>query len=222
MFTNGISPATERCLETLKKTTLTSNYYLTGGTVAALYLGHRISYALDFFSNSPLGPIQIAQELGKLGKLQTDQNDAGTFLGMLDGVKIGFFRYLYPMVEPEQSFEGVRIASLMDIGCMKLEAIASRGIMRNFVDMYLIAQKLGLENVLTAARTKFASTDYSETHFLRSLAYFADADTANPPTMLVAWDWEEIMHYFEQEVKRVSQVGDIDCDKACAGRGGSL
>lgn len=204
MFTNGISPETQRCLETLKKTSLTSNYYLAGGTVAALYLGHRISYDLDFFSNIPMEPIQIAQELGNLGKLQTDQNDPGTFLGILDDVKISFFRYLYPMIESEQSWEGVRIASLMDIGCMKLEAIASRGTMRDFVDMYLIAQKLGLENVLTGARVKFANTDYSETHFLRSLAYFEDADTANPPTMLKNWDWNEIKHYFEKEVKALS------------------
>lgn len=209
MFTNGISPATARCLETLKKTALTSNYYLAGGTVAALYLGHRISYDLDFFSNSPMEPIQIAQELGQLGKLQTEQNDSGTFLGTLDDVKISFFRYLYPMIEPEQSFEGVRIASLMDIGCMKLEAISSRGIMRDFVDMYLIAQKLGLENVLTSARIKFANTDYSETHFLRSLAYFDDADTANPPTMMIDWDWNEIKRYFESEVKRLSSKWGI-------------
>lgn len=204
MFTNGISPATKRCLEALNKTTLTSSYYLAGGTAAALYLGHRISYDLDFFSNSPIEPIRIAQELGMVGELETDQNDPGTFLGILEGVKISFFRYLYPMIEPEQAFGGVRIASLMDIGCMKLEAIASRGIMRDFVDMYMIAQKLGLENVLTAARTKFASTDYSETHFLRSLAYFEDADTANPPNMLIEWNWDEIKQYFETEVKRLS------------------
>lgn len=209
MFTNGISPATRVCLETLKKTTLISNYYLAGGTVAALYLGHRISYDLDFFSNSPMDPIQIAQALGGLGKLQTDQNDSGTFLGMLDDVKISFFRYLYPMIEPEQNFEGVKIASLMDIGCMKLEAIASRGVMRDFVDMYLISQKLGLENILDGARIKFANTDYSETHFLRSLAYFDDADTANPPTMLIPWNWNEIKNYFESEVKRLSRKWGI-------------
>lgn len=209
MFTTGISPETQKCLETLSKTDLVSNYYLAGGTVAALYLGHRVSYDLDFFSNTPIEPVQIAQELGMLGKLQTDQNDPGTFLGMLDGVKISFFRYLYPMVEPEQSWNGVRIASLMDVGCMKLEAIASRGIMRDFVDMYLIANKLGLENVLAAARVKFATTDYSETHFLRSLVYFEDADTANPPNMLVDWDWGEIRRYFEREVKRLSREKGI-------------
>lgn len=204
MFTTGISPATQKCLETLSRTDLVSNYYLAGGTVAALYLGHRVSYDLDFFSNSPMDPIQIAQELGELGQLQTDQNDPGTFLGMLDGVKISFFRYLYPMVEPENSFQSVRIASLMDVGCMKLEAIASRGIMRDFVDMYLIANKLGLENILDRAKIKFARTDYSETHFLRSLTYFDDADVANPPTMLIDWDWDEIKKYFESEVKRLS------------------
>lgn len=204
MFTTGISPATKRCLEALKQTSLVSKYYLAGGTVAALYLGHRVSYDLDFFSNTPMEPIQIGQELGGLGKLQTDQNDPGTYLGMLDDVKISFFRYLYPMVEPEQVWEGVRIASLMDIGCMKLEAISSRGIMRDFVDMYLIAQKLGLENILQVARTKFANTDYSETHFLRSLVYFEDANADGQPNMLQPLNWDEVKRYFESEVKRLS------------------
>ena len=97
MFTNGISPATQSCLETLSQSALISQYYLAGGTVVALYLGHRVSYDLDFFSNKPMEPVQIAQELGEMGKLQTDQNDPGTFLGILDDVKISFFRYLYPI-----------------------------------------------------------------------------------------------------------------------------
>jgi hypothetical protein len=113
------------------------------------------------------------------------------------------------MVEPEDSYSGVRIASLMDIGCMKLEAIAARGIMRDFVDLYLIAQKLGLDNVFASAKIKFAATDYSETHFLRSLVYFDDADNANPPTMLIPWDWEEIKSYFEREVKQLSRKWGI-------------
>ncbi len=204
MFTKGISPDTQQCLESLSRVSFVRGYYLAGGTAAALYLGHRVSYDLDFFSNEPVEPIQIPQDLGGVGKLQTDQNDPGTFLGMLDTVKISFFRYLYPMVGKEEDYCGVRVASLLDVGCMKLEAIASRGVMRDFVDMYLIAQKLGLETVLDAAKVKFAKTDYSETHFLRSLIYFEDADTANPPTMLQPLDWDEVKRYFEGEVKRLS------------------
>lgn len=204
MFTNGISPDTQRCLESLSKLGFVADYYLAGGTAAALQLGHRVSYDLDFFSNQPVIPTQIVQDLAQVGTLHTDQNDPGTFLGALDSVKISFFRYLYPMVGKEEEYCGVRIASLLDIGCMKLEAIASRGIMRDFVDMYLISQRLGLEHVLEAAKVKFAKTDYSETHFLRSLAYFDDADTANPPTMLISWDWDEIKRYFEREVKQLS------------------
>ncbi len=204
MFATGISPDTQTALESLASVDFVKRYYLAGGTACALYYGHRLSYDLDFFSLEPEDPQSITGKLKDLGKLQVEQASEGTWLGSLNQVKLSFFEHLYPEIGKEEVWTGVRVASKRDLGCMKLEAIASRGIMRDFVDMYYLSRELGLADILIDAREKYAETGYSELHFLRSLTYFEEADSSVPPTMLVDFDWAGIKHYFETEVKRLS------------------
>ena len=53
MFTDTVSPETKRLLATLAQEQFVHKYYLAGGTVLALHYGHRVSYDLDFFSQTP-------------------------------------------------------------------------------------------------------------------------------------------------------------------------
>ncbi|MFH1244093.1 MAG: nucleotidyl transferase AbiEii/AbiGii toxin family protein [bacterium] len=211
MFTTGISPATQQVLAILVKVPFVGRYYLAGGTACALYYGHRLSYDLDFFSREPEEPEQITQKLMRLGewKLRVDQQSEGTWLGELNQVKLSFFQHLYPEVAKEATWEGVRIASKLDIACMKLEAIASRGIKRDFVDMWYLTREIGLGNIFEAARTKYAPANISEMHFLRSLVYFDDAETSQTPNMVHELDWEGVKQYFEVEVARLSREWGI-------------
>lgn len=205
MFATGISPDTQGVLEALATVDFVKQYYLAGGTACALYYGHRISYDLDFFSTQPEDSSAITSKLKGLGELKVDQASKGTWLGSLDGVKLSFFEHLYPEIDEEKEWSRVRVASKFDLGCMKLEDIASRGIMRDFVDMYYLARELGVDNIFSKAHEKYKGTGYSELHFLRSLTYFEEADNSVPPAMLVHWDWTEIKQYFVGEVKRISQ-----------------
>jgi hypothetical protein len=164
---------------------------------------------LDFFSQEPEEPRVISSKVENLGKLEVQQASEGTWLGSINQVKLSFFEHLYPLVGEKGEWSGIRIASKLDIGCMKLEAIASRGIMRDFVDMYFLSRELGLDVIIGAAREKYAVTNYSELHFLRALTYFEDADVSIPPTMLVDWNWDEIKRYFESEVKRLATAWKI-------------
>ena len=50
MYVEGISAEVQASLELVGQTSLATQFYLAGGTAAALYLGHRRSYDLDFFS----------------------------------------------------------------------------------------------------------------------------------------------------------------------------
>lgn len=204
MLTTGISPSTKTVLESIVDVDFVKRYYLAGGTACALYYGHRLSYDLDFFSRNPEEPQQITLKLKKIGKLNVQQESDGTWLGSLNGVKLSFFEHLYPEIGVEEKWMGVRIASKTDIACMKLEAIASRGIMRDFVDMYYLTREIGLEEIMSSLKQKYVGVDYSDFHFLRALTYFEDADKSVKPNMLEPLDWDGVKKYFESEVKRLS------------------
>jgi hypothetical protein len=49
------------------------------------------------------------------------------------------------LLEEAVDYRGVRIASLVDIGCMKIDEISSRGTKRDFVELFFIHKNLGLD-----------------------------------------------------------------------------
>lgn len=214
MYTTGISPDTQATLAILTKIPFVSQYFLAGGTAVALYYGHRLSYDLDFFSSNLIEPNQITQLLQDKGELQVDQIGEGTWLGMLNGVKLSFFVYPYPSVGKEENWSGVRIANKIDLACMKLEAIGSRGIKRDFIDMYYLSQEIELQSVFEAMKVKFAKSNISELHFLRSLVYFEQAEESENPTMIHELDWVMIKHYFEVETKKIARLWELTLDRA--------
>ena len=209
MYTAGISPDTQATLAILVEVPFVSQYFLAGGTAVALYYGHRLSYDLDFFSPTPIEPNKITQLLQDSGKLQVDQIGEGTWLVMLNGVKLSFFVYPYPEVGKEEAWGGIRVANKLDLACMKLEAIGSRGIKRDFIDMYYLTKEIGLPGVFEAMRQKFIKSNISELHFMRSLIYFEEAEASEEPTMIHKVNWPEIKRYFEIETKKLAKVWQI-------------
>ena len=67
---------------------------------------------------------------------------------------------------------------------MKLSAIAGRGTKRDFVDLYVCAQRYGLKEILRLFDAKYSQTHFSRIHLLKSLTYFADAEKDPMPHML--------------------------------------
>src|SRR5437899_2779036 len=98
----------DRALGALKKALPDAGFYLAGGTAVAWYLGHRVSHDLDLFS---------LEERADFSRLPQR------------------LRRALPSVEGPHRFP---IASLRDLAAMKLAAIASRGLRRDFWDLYEI------------------------------------------------------------------------------------
>lgn len=97
MFTKGLSKQTEKNLEILGKIPFVSKYYLAGGTALSLHFGHRFSFDLDFFSQTPEKSIVISSQLKEKGQLEIFQNDEGTFNGRFNNVKLSFFNLSLPI-----------------------------------------------------------------------------------------------------------------------------
>lgn len=205
MFTKTLSKKTKRALALLGDSHLLGFAYLAGGTACALQIGHRISIDLDFFTPKKFDAKQIIQSLKAVGKFELEQQSWGTILGTLDDVRFSLFLYEYPVLFSFKTFHGIHIADLRDIAAMKIDAIASRGLKRDFVDLYFLCKNgLSLKEMLGFYGRKYVVPTSHFLHLQKSLVYFTDADVNVMPKMLKTGDWKTIKKFFETEVKELS------------------
>ncbi|MBM4049297.1 MAG: nucleotidyl transferase AbiEii/AbiGii toxin family protein [Planctomycetes bacterium] len=206
MFFRTLPASAQRVFTKLGRGKALDPFYLAGGSAAALHLGHRVSVDLDFFTPELYEPAALTPHLEKTGKVMVEQQTKGTFLGLIGQTKVSFFYYSYPLLEPAALYRGVRVASLLDIGLMKIVAISHRGRLRDFVDLHFICQAgYPLPDLLKRIPQKYATLTYPSYHILRALAYFDDAEKDPPLNMLVAYDWRRVKQFFEQQVRELAR-----------------
>lgn len=184
-------------------------FYLAGGTALALRLGHRISVDLDFFSATDEVTRHTRQEiLAALAALSPQALEAvdGNLLLEVSDLHVGFFGYGYPLLEPTDGVEDLAIASLVDVGLMKLDALISRGSRKVFYDLYIIAQQIALPTLLELGGTKYPYARDFELMAVESLVLFENADRDVQPTMLIDVTWEEVRHFFIDQARTLSEI----------------
>ena len=175
-------------------------FYLAGGTALALQFGHRISVDLDFFIPELFDVKKLINDLSKVGNLEIEDESDITFNGSLDGVKISFFKYNYPLLFETKDFKGVKLADERDIGAMKIEAISNRGSKKDFVDMYVLLKKYSFEEILGFFHDKYKEFNYNTIHILKSLTYFFNADESSEPEMLIPDNWNDMKKYINKTI----------------------
>ncbi|OIO49890.1 MAG: hypothetical protein AUJ36_01405 [Parcubacteria group bacterium CG1_02_41_26] len=127
-----------------------------------------------------------------------------TINGVLDGTKISFLGYHYPLLKPCQMAGGILVADIVDIACMKIDTVAKRGAKRDFVDIYFILKEIApLSDLLKMFTQKYASVNYNMTHIKKGLVYFEDAERDPMPNMIKALDWGELKRFFQQEIAKI-------------------
>lgn len=203
MYTKTLPPKTAKLLHlfTQKKPDFLSSFYLSGGTALSLQLGHRESEDLDFFSREPFVPDVLEQQLHPFGTLSETELAKGTVNTYLDGVKLQFLEYPYRLLEPLVVWEGITLSSVIDIACTKLQTVGMRGSKKDFIDLYFLLQHYTLKNLLDYTKKKYAESDYSETHILKSLVYFDDADAQPMPRMHKDVSWKQVKDSIIEAVK---------------------
>ncbi len=112
-----------------------------------------------------------------------------------------FFHYPYPLLDKPSVWEGIHLASLLDIGLMKITAIASRGVKKDCVDLYYILQHVDPRHPFSRFSEKYPIERLDPYHYMRSLTYFADAETESDPNMLMPWSWTDTKAYFTRVIK---------------------
>jgi hypothetical protein len=177
------------------------DFYLAGGTAVALQLGHRRSEDFDWFIRDRIeDPMRLAGEIRDEGiAFETGQVARGTLYGTVDGVRVSFLEFRYPLLDPllEWPEYGFRLAGLQDLACMKLSAIAQRGSRKDFVDLYaLVRAGQTIPEMLDAYRRKFSVEDIG--HVLYAMAYFDDAEAERMPDMLWDMSWRVIKESIQE------------------------
>lgn len=206
MHPEVLAPETARAYRKLSQTDWVRQFYLGGGTAVALQLGHRRSVDLDFFSTKSFDTLWLRQQLADCGTFQLDVESPGTLHGQLDDAKLSFLEYRYPLIENFDEHEGITIASLKDLACMKLEVIAARGKKRDLIDLYaILKQGYALTDILIWFENKYQSIQYNQMHLIKSLTYFADAEADPMPMMLEEISWEDVKRSLERETKKLIQ-----------------
>lgn len=204
-YPQTLPPDTAKLINLLhqKNPDFLSSFYLSGGTALSLQLGHRESEDLDFFSQKPFKPELIEQQLLEYGELSETELSQGTLNTYLNGVKLQFLHYPYRLIAPVENWEGIHLSSVIDIACTKLQTVAMRGSRKDFIDIFFLLREMTLETLLAYTKEKYAESDYSETHILKSLVYFDDAEAQPMPRMHQDVSWEQMKQTIISAVKSI-------------------
>lgn len=178
-----------------------ASFYLTGGTALSLLLGHRESEDLDWFIPDNFDPIKLQPKLEELGNLTQVELEENTLNAYLKGVKVQFLGYPYPLLEPTTNWGNIKLSSLIDIACTKLQTIGMRGSKKDFVDLYFILKQYSLEELFKQLDKKYHQSNYNLPHILKSLIYFMNADGQPMPRMHQKVSWKEIKQEIVRKVK---------------------
>ena len=182
--------------------------YLGGGTAVALHLGHRRSLDLDWFSERRLPDIMVlVSDLEATGiDISVGSVERGTLHCRVKDVPVTVLEYPYPLLRNTTTSVGLgcRLASLEDLAAMKISAIAQRGSVKDFLDVYaMIRSGLDLPSMLGLYREKYSIEDIS--HVLYGLSYFDDADREELPFMLWDVEWESVRATIRTSVEELAR-----------------
>lgn len=168
---------TEKGKEIFAKMAAFPEYYLAGGTALALHLGHRRSFDFDLFS-----PDTIPRDLLAKTKrvfvptaVAPSVNNPDELTVFIDGVKVTFLAYPFPVLEDFILYEGVRLLSVPELAATKAYTIGRRGAYKDYVDMHAILSggHASLEGIIDLAKRKYGA-EFNARLFLEQLIYLDD------------------------------------------------
>lgn len=209
-YADAISPGCKVGLNSLRHQDFIGDFYLAGGTALALQIGHRISTDLDWFSTTRLlqqaERREIQASIGITEQFEVVSEQDGMMFTRLFDTDVSFVFQHHPLIKPTVEYQGIRLASPMDIGLMKLAAINSRGTRRDFIDLYCLKELASLDQLLELVNIKYTDRPNFLSITVRALAYFGDAEQQPMPRMLVPVRWSDVRTYCEDAVRRLGRV----------------
>lgn len=195
-----------------KEKDLTKQFYFTGGTaLSAVYLHHRESEDLDFFSVNDFSNEKVIifiEKITSVIKLKfnvTIRERVRIFEFKKNNkliIKVDFGYYPYKRLKSGKKLQGVVVDSMADIATNKLLTILQRSSPKDFVDLYFLLKKYTIWDLLHFVKVKF-NMDV-DLIWLAS-AFKKTEQFKNLPKMLVPLKLNHLKDFYRQEAKKIAK-----------------
>jgi predicted nucleotidyltransferase component of viral defense system len=195
---------------------LSKTFYFTGGTALnAVYLHHRESEDLDFFSETDFEDERIEHLMKNLSisfkTLYRFTKKGGVRICEFVKkdkllIKIDFNHYPYKRIEKGKIHQGIEIDSLHDIATNKLLTINQRNDAKDFVDLYFLLKDFTIWDLIYSVLAKFRM----ELDIVLIASDFRKVEEIDfLPKMLVPLKLSDLKKFFKQKAielaKRVTE-----------------
>ncbi len=144
---NELTQLQKKVLALLRPSPLKEKFYWTGGTLlAAIYLHHRRSVDLDFFTDQPfvyeevetfIESVKVACSVSRV-EVKKIYDRWEFFLYNGEILRIEFVHYAHPRLKPQVPWNGIFIDDFEDIAANKLMAFFDRNEPKDLVDLYFM------------------------------------------------------------------------------------
>lgn len=198
--------------EVKKSDFIRQNFYFTGGTaLSSVYLHHRLSEDLDFFSVEKFDPLAILNLVTQWSEIHnfkvTSQELEVVRVFILEfkdkeKLKVDFGYYPYNRLEKGQKIDSFNVDSLLDIGVNKLQTIHQRTDVKDFVDLYFLLREFTVWDLMEGVRVKFKT----ELEPYTVAADYLKVDSFEYlPTMLTPLDLATLQKFFQDRAVKLSE-----------------
>lgn len=177
-----VKPGTLDLISRLMNDEKLQSFYLVGGTALALRLGHRESIDIDMFNSSAFSGDELATHLLNNYGAQIKRQKANYISGTIDQVDFDFITHNYPLINPIDEIEGIRMLSNEDIAAMKINAMDNSGQrIKDFIDMHYLLKEFSCAHIIGFYCAKYPNVNSERAR--SALLYHSDIDF-NVPVIL--------------------------------------
>lgn len=198
--------------EIKKNEFITSNFYFTGGTaLSSVYLHHRESDDLDFFSEKKFDTLPILNFISELREkyrleiTSTDNEVVKIFFFNFPKkvtIKVDFGYYPYSRINKGKRVDSLEVDSELDIAINKLLTIQQRSDPKDFVDLYFLLKKFTVWTLIDGVKIKFklklepilVAADYMKVENFEAL-----------PKMLVPLKLKDLQDFFRKQALQIGK-----------------
>ena len=189
-----------------------TQFHLVGGTGLALQIGHRVSVDFDLFSEKPLDPRLESQVVRKFKFLKPTTTFRAPYQlnFTINNVKVTFFHFDYPVIEPMIPFKKMNMVSVPEIAAMKAFAMGQRLSYKDYIDWYFMLKEghIKLHDVMALAEKKFR-LQFNDRLFLGQLVSIADVKDQKIDFLRDPVDRQTIESYLAEAVKERGFTGSV-------------